>query len=125
MFKFGIHSAYHFISIFPLHTEFLGFSWTDKKGENVYYKFLVLPFGLSTAPYIFTKLTRPLIAKWRGEGKMVSMFLDAGWGCEREFLSCSDVAYSIKKDLILSGFVPKMRSLYGYQCRLFNFSEIC
>lgn len=103
MFKFDIHSAYHFISIFPLHTIFLGFSW----GYTCFYKFLVLPFGLSTAPYLFTKLTRQLISKWRGEGKMVSMFLDDGWSCEKDFTSCSNVASSIKNDLLLSGFVPK------------------
>ena len=50
-FKFDIHSAYHHVDIFVPHTEYLGFSWTV---DNVttFYKFNVLPFGLSSACYI-------------------------------------------------------------------------
>lgn len=87
MIKFDLTSAYHFVEIFSPHTEYLGFSWPDKSGKVIFYKFLVLPFGLSTACYVFTKLTRPLIAKWRSEGKMVLMFLDDGFGCNRSYNS--------------------------------------
>jgi hypothetical protein len=37
-------------------------------------------FGLSSPCYICTKITRPLIKKWRGEGKQVLMYLDDGLG---------------------------------------------
>ena len=50
-------------------------------GNSCYYKFLVLPFGLSSACSIFTKVTRPLVAKWLGEQKFVSMYLDDEFGC--------------------------------------------
>jgi hypothetical protein len=46
--------------MFYPHTEFLGFSWIVN-GKQTFYKFFVLPFGLKSAPYIFTKITRPLI----------------------------------------------------------------
>jgi hypothetical protein len=68
--KFDL-SAYHFIDIYQPHTDFLGFAWPDDNGILNYYTFLVLPFGLSSACYIFTKLTRPLVKKWRSEGKLV------------------------------------------------------
>lgn len=68
MIKFDIHSAYHFLDIYYNHTQYLGFSFPDKDGNLCYYKFLVLPFGLGVAPYLYTKFTRPLISKWRGEG---------------------------------------------------------
>jgi hypothetical protein len=61
--KFDITIAYHFIEIYPPHTDFLGFSWVDKGNKISFYKFLVLPFGLSSAYYIFTKVTRPLVKK--------------------------------------------------------------
>jgi len=80
MIKFDLTSAYHFVEIYSPHTEYLGFSWFDQFGNVVYYKFTVLPFGISSACYLFTKLCRPLVNKWRGEGKMVSMFLDDGFG---------------------------------------------
>ncbi|KIH44090.1 hypothetical protein ANCDUO_25897 [Ancylostoma duodenale] len=41
-------------------------------------KFTVLPFGLSTAPMVFTKLMRPLLRKWRFLGVNVAVYLDDG-----------------------------------------------
>ena len=53
LFSFDIMSGYHHIEIFPPHQSFLGFSWFYK-GRVRCFCFKVLPFGLSTAPYIFT-----------------------------------------------------------------------
>lgn len=108
MIKWDLHSAYHFVEIYRPHTDFLGFSWTSKDNVTHFYKFLSMPFGLSSACYLFTKLTRPLIAKWRGEGKMVLMYLDDGFGCASERERALNLASQIKHDLILSGFVPKV-----------------
>ena len=106
LFKYDITSAYHHLDVYEPHTEFLGFSWiTD--GQIKYYKFLVLPFGLSTACYIFTKVTRPLVKKWRSEGKHIVMYLDDGLGIEQDYDLCQKFAYDVKLDLINSGFVPK------------------
>ena len=40
--------------------------------------FAVLPFGLSTACYIFMKLMRPLVRLWRGRGLKAIVYLDDG-----------------------------------------------
>ncbi|VDI66658.1 Hypothetical predicted protein [Mytilus galloprovincialis] len=72
-----------------------------------FFKFLVLPFGLSTACFIFTKLTRPLVKKWRSEGKQVIMYLDDGLGIEQDQEMCKIVSEQVKLDLVRSGFVPK------------------
>ena len=105
-FQFDILSAYHHINIFIPHTEFLGFSWKCDSTTK-WYKFLVLPFGLSSACYIFTKITRPLIKKWRGEGKQVLMYLDDGLGTHTDEGICRSMSEQVKLDLINSGFVPK------------------
>ena len=107
MIKFDIHSAYHHISVRESQTGMLGFSW-QINGQTIYFKFLVLPFGMSCAPYIYTKLTRPLIKKWRSECKRVLMYLDDGFGCGATKQKNLDMALDIKQDLILSGFVPKV-----------------
>lgn len=60
MFSFDLKSGYHHVEIFQPHQTFLGFSW-DFQGETRFYVFTVLPFGLSVAPYIFTKILRPLV----------------------------------------------------------------
>ncbi|XP_052253990.1 uncharacterized protein LOC127860151 [Dreissena polymorpha] len=108
MIKFDITSAYHFVDIFLPHTDYLGFAWEDYSGILVYYKFLVLPFGLSSACYIYTKLMRPLIAKWRGEGKKIIMFLDDGFGTAETYDKTVIMSREIKSDLLLSGLVPKV-----------------
>ena len=38
----------------------------------------VLPFGLAIACYLFTKLLRPIIHYWRGQGLQVVVYLDDG-----------------------------------------------
>ena len=78
-FKFDLKSGYHHVDICPEHVTYLGFSWEDK-GVPSFYMFKQLPFGLSSAPYIFTKIMRPLVKKWRGEGKSIVVYLDDGIG---------------------------------------------
>ena len=57
---FDIKSGYHHVEIFQPDQEFLGFSW-ESGCVNKYFKFTVLPFGLSVGPYIFSKVMRPLV----------------------------------------------------------------
>ena len=41
-----------------------------------YFVFDVLPFGLATACYAFTKLMRPLVRFSRGSGLKITLYLD-------------------------------------------------
>ena len=70
---FDLKSGYHHIDIHVASQQYLGCEWKGK-----YYVFTVLPFGLSTACYVFTKLTRPLVRWWRGQGIKVVMYIDDG-----------------------------------------------
>ena len=108
-FKFDLHSAYHHVDIFKPHTDYLGFSWCYGNTVNYFkfFKFLVLPFGLSSACYIFTKLTRPLVKKWRGEGKQIMMHLDDSIDVHIDLQVCKTLSDEVRQDLILSGFVLK------------------
>ena len=83
MFKFDISQGYHHIDIFPDHQTFLGFSWSTK-GVLRYFVFTVLPFGLTSGPFIFTKVVRVFVKFWRENGHKMSVYLDDGLGCERE-----------------------------------------
>ena len=61
MFSFDLKSGYHHVEISQEYQTYLGFSWkASDSGDEIYYVFTVLPFGLSTAPYVFTKLLKPL-----------------------------------------------------------------
>lgn len=69
-FTFDLKSGYHHVEIFPDHRQYLGFSWNF--GSVVkHFVFTVLPFGMSSAPYIFSKLVRSLVNYWRGLGRRV------------------------------------------------------
>ena len=62
--SFDLKSGYHHITIAPCHWKYLGFQWENVHGKTQYFVFCVLPFGLSTAPYIFTKVTWVLLPSW-------------------------------------------------------------
>ena len=61
MFSIDLKSGYHHIEIVQEHQISLGFSWRAPDSVNeLFYVFTVLPFGLSSAPYVFTKVLKPL-----------------------------------------------------------------
>ena len=57
MITFDLKSGYHHIEIHPDHLTFLGFAWKFPGEASMrYFVFTVLPFGLSSAPYIFYQM---------------------------------------------------------------------
>ena len=79
-----LKAGYHHVDIFPAHQTYLGFSWIFQ-GAVKYFCFTVLPFGLTSTPYIFTKLLRPLAKLWRFNGVKIVVFIDDGCGTESSF----------------------------------------
>ena len=80
MILLDLKSGYHHIDICPDHQTFLGFTWKFSGDTNFrYFVFTVLPFGLASTPFIFTKCLKPLKKYWRIHGISVALFLDNGW----------------------------------------------
>ena len=100
MFSFDLKSGYHHVDIADIHTKYLGFSWAGK-----YYVFTVLPFGLASACYIFTKLLRPLTRFWRAKGLRILIYLDDGicavTGCQ----AAQEASQLVQTTLQQAGFV--------------------
>ena len=46
--------------------------------RKFYFFCVQLPFGLSTACYVFTKLLRPLVKRWRSMGLHAIVYIDDG-----------------------------------------------
>ena len=103
-FKFDYTSGYHHLEIFPEHTPFLGCSWVVD-GQRRFYQFTVLPFGLSTGLYIFTKVQRALTKYWRSQGIRIFTYLDDGAGADSTFSEAQEVSDLVRHDLHRSGFV--------------------
>ena len=103
MFKYDLTSGYHHIQIHEDHQTYLGFAW-NFDGKVRHFVFQALPFGLSTAGHVFSKVLRPLVKYWRSDGHRVIMYLDDGWGIHEEFDSCKSLASQIRQDLLSAGF---------------------
>ena len=76
-FTFDIESGYHHMDVNYEFWKFLGFSWTFD-GVERYFVFKVLPFGLSSACYLFTKMFKPFVARWRSLGIFAIVYFDDG-----------------------------------------------
>ena len=104
LFSFDLKSAYHHIEISEPHRTFLGFSWL-KNGLEIFYVFNVLPFGISVAGCIFTKVLRFVVKRWRSMGHKVVMFLDDGLGGSDTYSAAYTLAHFVKSDLENFGFL--------------------
>ena len=104
LFSFDIRGAYHHIMIYPEHQTYLGFAWLV--GDCLkYYVFCVLPFGISTAGYIFTKLMRTVVKTWRASGFKIIVFLDDGLGGDQPYEKALNASHFMRNDLIKFGFL--------------------
>ena len=74
---FDLKSGYHHVDIHEECWPYLGFTW-DAHSARKWYAFWVLPFGLSIACYVFMKLLRPLVRRWRSMGLRCVMYIDDG-----------------------------------------------
>ena len=104
MFKFDLKSGYHHVDVHPDSHMFLGFQW-EIKGVKNYFVFTVLPFGLSTACYLFTKLLRPLVRYWRGRGLKAIIYLDDGIVAVQGLERALHESVLVKGDLEKAGLV--------------------
>ena len=66
-----IKDAYLHVPIFPGHFKFLRFALGHR-----HFQFVALPFGLATAPRVFTKILAPVLANLRSQGILVMAYLD-------------------------------------------------
>ena len=69
--KLDLKDAYLTVPVHPGYQKYLKFHWQGQQ-----WQFTVLPFGLNSAPYIFTKLMKPVVATLRKLGIRVVLYLD-------------------------------------------------
>lgn len=63
--------GYYHVDIHPDSIPYLGFKW-----RGTYYVYQSLPFGLAPACWVFTKITRELLGRWRRKGHRCSGYID-------------------------------------------------
>ena len=76
-----LKAAYHSILVQERLARQLGFKW-----NNIYYKWLSLPFGFSLSPYCFQRLMRQVVKHCRYLRMKILQFLDDGMGGHASFV---------------------------------------
>ena len=66
-----LQDAYFHVLVHPKDRKFLRFAWNGRT-----FQFNVLPFGLSLAPWAFTRVTRELAIIFRSRNIRINMYLD-------------------------------------------------
>ena len=114
VFPFDIKSGYYHIDIFEEHRKYLSFCWQFEDGTIRYFHFNVLPFGLSPAPYVFTKAKLCANSQSTGDKKgiRIVLYIDDGLGGAGTFNRALAVSQQVKSDLISCGFTPNQKFVW-------------
>ena len=107
LFSFDLKSGYHHVDIHKQHQKYLRFAWDMGHGLQ-HYMFKVLPFGLATACYIFTKLLRPLVKYWRSQGLRAIIYLDDDIVAVSGKEAAHKASHSVRTDLAKAGTFCQM-----------------
>ncbi|MFX5957169.1 reverse transcriptase domain-containing protein, partial [Acinetobacter baumannii] len=70
MARLDLTSAYLHVPIHPHDRDHLSFFW-----NGVRYRYRSMPFGLSVAPRVFTKIMKPIVANLRSQGIRLVIYL--------------------------------------------------
>ena len=99
-----LKDAYFHVAMNPVHQKFLRFFW-----EGRAYQYVTLPFGLTSAPRVFTKVLAPVVAHIRTLGVHICAYLDdlliAGPTIEEANQAVSVVANT----LVQAGFILNLK----------------
>ena len=79
-----LKDAYYLVPINDNCQKYLRFVW-----KNVMYEFSCLPFGLNVAPYVFTKILKPVISVLRQKGFSSVIYIDDLWLVADSFENCA------------------------------------
>ncbi len=107
-----LKDAYHAIPIGEKSRKFLKFKW---KGNL--YEYQCLPFGLSLAPFLYTKLMKPIVAKLRSQGILLISYLDDMLVFGNSFDECKKAVETVKRLLKKVGFTINVEKSQLVPCQ--------
>lgn len=97
-----LKDAYFLIKIHKKYKKYLRFQFGD---NNEIFEFNVLPFGLSTAPFVFTKVMKPVVKLLRSSGYISTLYLDDFLLINNDYVGCLDNLQTTVKLLQSLGFI--------------------
>ena len=125
LYKFDITQGYHHIDLRNIktcififlcidigenHQKYLGFPWKID-GKIRYLMLTILPFGLCSAPFIFTEVMHSLVKFWRREGIKIWLYIDDGLGVSPSLDLALEEAELVRNSLTQCGFIVNSKKL--------------
>ena len=83
--------------------------------QTRYYVFAVLPFRLASACYAFTKLLKPLIRYWQGQGLRAKHYLDDGIVAVSGKETTKAASCRVQENLAKAAWLGILINAYGFQ----------
>ena len=71
-------------------------------------QYIVLPFGLTSSPRLFSKVMKVIVAHLRKMGYIVIFYLDDRWQCGQTYDECLQACYATHNLLVSCGFIPNL-----------------
>ena len=114
--KLDLSDAYFSLPIHPSFQKYLKFRW-----QGQLYKFVCLPFGLSSAPRVYTKVLKPIYRWFRQQGFRCSYYIDDSLNMDQDQFVCKENVISMARVLESLDFnvnkdksilLPKQRILF-------------
>lgn len=99
MAKIDMRDAYFSIPIHDEYQKYLKFSW-----NGILYKFVCLPFGLKSAPFLFTKILKPVFACFRHQNIRCSYYIDDSLNMNGDSEVCLVNTHTMVDTLTALGF---------------------
>ncbi|GJP42866.1 hypothetical protein CLOM_g2398, partial [Closterium sp. NIES-68] len=116
MFSIDLRSGYHHVEMHPSSWKYLGFQF-----EGAYYSFRSLPFGLATAPFVFTQLIKQLAKRWRASGLRIVPYVDDLLFLCKSHTYARSACAAVTQDLKAAGFVINEKKSHLHPTRLIHF----
>lgn len=114
--KIDLTDAYFSVPIHDSCWKYLKFSWNNKL-----YSFVCLPFGLSCAPYLFTKIMKPIFAWFRQQSIRCSYYIDDSLNMDRSTVMCQVNSNLIRDTLVAVGFGINYKKSVLVPCQRIEF----
>jgi hypothetical protein len=95
---YDLASGHYHVGLYHSSKTYVGFEW-----EGTFYVCNCLPFGLSTAPWVFSKVVREIVMFWRRKGIRLPPYLDDLFFIKQGWSLCAAMTREVECDMFNAG----------------------
>lgn len=110
--KLDMTDGYFHISIHPLFQKYLKFRW-----NGMLYHWVCLPFGLSCAPFVFTKILKPVFTWFRAQNIRCGYYIDDSLNMNQDRVICQENCTVMVDTLTSLGFTMNQKKSVTTACQ--------